>query len=62
MRAAGAMIACALPPLFGFVVPAAVLADLLIAAGGPAREFWQHLCHSLTLAAAAAMSSPPARR
>ena len=30
--------------IFGFVVPAAVLADMLIEAGGPAREFWQHLC------------------
>jgi len=37
------------------VVPALVLGDLLIEAGGPAREFWHHLMHSLTLAAVAAV-------
>ena len=50
-----AIVACALPFVFGFVVPAIVLADLLVEAGGPAREFWTHLSHSLTLAAVAAV-------
>ena len=53
LRAIGATVACMLPPVFGFIIPAAVLADMLIEAGGPAREFWSHLQHSLTLAAAA---------
>jgi iron(III) transport system permease protein len=52
-RAAAAMVACVLPPLFGFAVPALVLGNLLFEAGGPAREFWHHLAHSLTLAATA---------
>jgi iron(III) transport system permease protein len=54
-RAVGAVVVCALPPVLGFVVPACALASLLIAEGNPAREFWQHLLHSLTLAGAAAL-------
>ena len=53
-RAGTAIAACALPPVFGFVIPAAVLVSLLVETGAPAREFSQHLLHSLTLAAIAA--------
>ena len=52
-RAAAAIIACALPPLLGFLVPAIVLMTLLAGSGPPAREFWPHLLNSLTLALAA---------
>jgi iron(III) transport system permease protein len=52
-KAAGAIVLCALPPLFGFAVPALALLHLLVQAGGPAREFWHHLMNSVTLAALA---------
>ena len=52
-RSVLAIIACALPPILGFVVPAAVLIDLLIQSGGPTRDFQRDLLHSLTLAASA---------
>lgn len=54
LHAVGAAAACALPPLLGFVVPGIVLVGLLVDEGGPARDFWLHLTHSLTLAAIAA--------
>jgi iron(III) transport system permease protein len=54
-KAAGAIAACSLPPLFGFVVPALVLIGLLIESGGPTRNFGRHLFNSLTLASAAAV-------
>ena len=44
-----AIAACALPPLLGFVVPALVLIELLIASGGPTRDFDRHLFNSLML-------------
>ncbi len=50
-----AIVLCSLPPLLGFVIPALVLADLLIASGGPERNFTRHLINSLTLAGAAAI-------
>jgi iron(III) transport system permease protein len=49
-KAVGAITACSLPPLFGFVVPALVLISLLIESGGPTRNFGRHLFNSLTLA------------
>ena len=49
-RSVAAILACALPPLLGFVLPAIVLATLLAGNGPPAREFWPHLLHSVTLA------------
>lgn len=52
-QSAAAILACVLPPLLGFFVPASVLTTLLIGNGPPAREFWPHLLHSLTLAALA---------
>ncbi|HYM19218.1 MAG TPA: iron ABC transporter permease [Micropepsaceae bacterium] len=52
-RSVLAIIACALPPLLGFIVPAVVLVDLLVQSGGPTRDFQRHLLHSLTLAASA---------
>ena len=44
-----------LPPLFGFVVPALVLIELLVESGGPTRDFDRHLVNSLTLAGIAAI-------
>ncbi len=49
-RSVAAMVACTLPPIFGFVIPVAVLISLLLGAGPPAREFSLHLLHSLVLA------------
>jgi iron(III) transport system permease protein len=48
--------ACALPILFGFVLPASVLTHDALAhiAGGLAPEFWDAALHSLMLSAAAA--------
>jgi len=51
----GAVLACSLPPLFGFVVPALVLGELLLESGGPTRDFGRHLFNSLTLAGIAAL-------
>jgi iron(III) transport system permease protein len=55
-RGALAALACALPVLFGFVLPAGVLLhDALVhVAAGLAPEFWQAALNSLLLAAAAA--------
>ena len=50
-----AIAACGLPPLLGFVVPALVLIELLIASGGPTRDFDRHLFNSLMLAGVAAI-------
>jgi len=55
MRSVGAITACSLPPIFGFVVPALVLGELLIESGGPTRDFARHLVNSLTLAGIAAV-------
>jgi iron(III) transport system permease protein len=52
-KSAAAIVACVLPPLLGFVVPALVLGELLIESGGPTRDFSRHLFNTLTLAAAA---------
>jgi len=52
-KAASAILACILPPLLGFLVPALVLGELLIESGGPTRDFSRHLFNSLTLAASA---------
>ena len=52
-KSAAAIIACSLPPLLGFVVPALVLGSLLIESDGPTRDFSKHLFNTLTLAAAA---------
>ena len=52
-KAIAAVVACALPPLVGFVVPALVLGALLIDAGGPTRDFSKHLFNTLTLAVSA---------
>src|SRR5262245_22104160 len=52
-RSAAAIVACGLPPLLGFVVPALVLAELLIESGGPTRDFGRHLFNSLMLAGVA---------
>ncbi len=49
-QSAAAIAACGLPPLLGFVVPALVLIELLIASGGPTRDFDRHLFNSLMLA------------
>jgi iron(III) transport system permease protein len=54
-RALAAIIACAVPPLLGFVVPALVLIALLVDSGGPTRDFARHLTNSLTLAGGAAI-------
>jgi iron(III) transport system permease protein len=54
-RAAGAGLACLLPPLLGFVLPALVLGDLLLESGAPARDFSRHLFNTLSLAGAAAV-------
>nr|ACN58935.1 ferric iron ABC transporter permease protein [uncultured bacterium BLR7] len=54
-QSALAIIACALPPIFGFLVPALVLLSLLIDSGGPTRDFGRHLFNSLTLSAGAAV-------
>jgi iron(III) transport system permease protein len=52
-----AALACALPVLFGFVLPASVLVhDALVhVAAGLAPEFWEAAANSLMLAAAAAL-------
>ena len=52
-----AMAACALPVLFGFVLPASVLLHDALAhvAAGLAPEFWEAALNSLMLAAAAAV-------
>jgi iron(III) transport system permease protein len=55
IRAAGAALACVLPPLLGFVLPAVVLTDLLLGEGAPSRDFWRHVLNSLMLAAIAAL-------
>jgi iron(III) transport system permease protein len=56
-RGALAMLACALPVLFGFVLPASVLLhDAMVhVAAGLAPEFWEAALNSLMLAAAAAV-------
>jgi iron(III) transport system permease protein len=54
-QSAVAIAACTLPPLFGFLVPALVLLDLLIEGGGPTRDFGRHLFNTLTLAGTAAI-------
>jgi iron(III) transport system permease protein len=56
-RGALAAFACALPVLFGFVLPASVLVhDALVhVAAGLAPEFWEAAANSLMLAAAAAL-------
>jgi iron(III) transport system permease protein len=55
-RGALAALACTLPVLFGFVLPASVLLhDAFVhVTAGLAPEFWQAALHSLVLAAAAA--------
>jgi iron(III) transport system permease protein len=53
LKSHAAIMACAAPPLLGFVVPALVLGELLIESGGPTRDFSRHLFNTLTLAAAA---------
>ncbi len=52
-----AIIACALPPLLGFLLPAGVLSSLLLRTGMPGREFSQHLFNSFTLALLAAAAA-----
>lgn len=52
-KSAAAIVACSVPPLLGFVVPALVLGELLVESGGPTRDFTTHLFNSLTLAASA---------
>jgi iron(III) transport system permease protein len=54
-RGALAALACALPVLFGFMLPAGVLLRDAVAhvAAGLAPDFWQAALHSLVLAAAA---------
>jgi iron(III) transport system permease protein len=56
IRGALAMLACTLPVLFGFVLPAAVLLQDAFAhlAAGLSPAFWQAALHSLILAASAA--------
>lgn len=56
-RSVTAIIVCALPPLFGFVLPALSLIFLLLSAGGPMRDFWHHLANSLMLAAFAGVAA-----
>lgn len=55
LKSAAAILACVLPPLLGFIVPALVLIELLIESGGPTRDFSKHLFNSLTLAGSAAV-------
>ena len=57
LRGALAALACALPVLFGFMLPASVLThDALVhVAAGLAPEFWEAALNSLLLAAAAAI-------
>ncbi len=55
LKSAAAIIACVLPPILGFVVPALVLLALLIQSGGPARDFSHQVFNTLTLAGAAAI-------
>jgi len=69
LQSAGAIIACGLPPVFGFVIPALVLGELLLGTQGPTRDFMVHLVNSVTLAglagvlaAAAALVLATARR
>jgi iron(III) transport system permease protein len=52
-KSAAAIVACIVPPLLGFAVPALVLGALLIESGGPTRDFSRHLFNTLTLAASA---------
>jgi iron(III) transport system permease protein len=52
-KSAAAIVACVVPPLLGFVVPALVLGELLIESGGPTRDFSRHLFNTLILAASA---------
>ncbi len=54
-KSLAAIVACSLPPLLGFVVPALVLSQLLIESGGPTRDFATHLFNTLTLAGIAAI-------
>src|ERR1043166_4124043 len=54
-KSPGAIIACVLPPLLGFVVPALVLIELLIESGGPTRDFSRSFFNTLTLASSAAV-------
>src|SRR5262249_49732199 len=54
-KSVGAIVACAAPPLFGFLVPASVLLELLLESGGPQRYFSSHLLNSLTLAGLASV-------
>ena len=54
-KSPGAIIACVLPPLLGFVVPALVLIELLIESGGPTRDFSRSFLNTLTLASSAAV-------
>ncbi|MEQ8610004.1 MAG: iron ABC transporter permease, partial [Parvibaculum sp.] len=56
LAAAGALLACALPVLLGFVVPAAVLLRYAVVAGDPllGRNFLDFAWNSLTVAAIAA--------
>lgn len=49
-RSAAAIIACSLPPLFGFAVPAIVLLDLIFTEGLPGRGFLSHALNSVTVA------------
>jgi len=57
LRGAAAALACAIPVLFGFVIPACVLSHDAVAhmAAGLAPAFWQAALNSLLLAAAAAI-------
>jgi iron(III) transport system permease protein len=59
LRGALAAMACALPVIFGFVLPAGVLTHDAIAhvAEGLAPEFWQAALNSLLLATAATISA-----
>ena len=54
-KSASAIIACVLPPLLGFVIPALVLLELLVESGGPARDFSNLFFNTLTLAGSAAV-------
>jgi iron(III) transport system permease protein len=54
-QSAAAILACTLPPVFGFLIPALVLLSLLLDSGGPARDFGRHLLNSLTLAGGASI-------
>ncbi len=54
-QSAAAILACTLPPVFGFLIPALVLLSLLLDSGGPARDFGRHLLNSLTLAGGASV-------